>query len=86
MAYQDKLQQLYQTKFEQLLGLTNKINALVRIVGPGFFGQDITYPTPAQGIQVSEEPRGLRDVTPERFSKLEKELVRAKSEIVSSFI
>lgn len=80
------MQQLYQTKLEQLGGLTNKINALVHIVGAGFFGQDITHLTLAQqGVQPSDEPQVLRDVTPEHFSKLEKELVRAKSEIVSWF-
>ncbi|KAF8496347.1 microtubule associated protein-domain-containing protein [Gautieria morchelliformis] len=79
-VYQDKLQQLYQAKFEQLIGLTNKINALVHIVGTAFFARDITLPTPAQDVQ-SDDSQALRDVTPERFSKLEKELVRAKSEI-----
>jgi Ase1/PRC1/MAP65 family protein len=82
-VYQDKLQQLYQTKLEQLQGLNNKINKLVRVVGPGFFGPDITCLTPAQGVQSDEEHQALRDVTPDRFTRLEKELVRAKTEMVS---
>lgn len=40
-------------------------------------------PPPAYGESVSVEAQALRDVTPERFSKLEKEVARGKSEIVS---
>ncbi|KAF8586752.1 hypothetical protein K439DRAFT_916927 [Ramaria rubella] len=80
-AYQEKLQHLYQAKFEQLSGLSNKINALIRIVGSGFFGSDIVSLIPAQGTESGDETQVLKDVTPERFNKLEKELVRAKSEI-----
>lgn len=40
---------------------------------------------PAPGTE-EEDPLALKDVTPERLSKLEKEIVRAKGEIVSIFI
>jgi protein regulator of cytokinesis 1 len=60
--------------------LTNRITVLARTLGTAFFPSDITLPAPAAG-DASAEPH--RDVTPERFSKLEKELVRGKSEVVS---
>jgi protein regulator of cytokinesis 1 len=51
--------------------LGNRISALSRTLGPEFYPQDIT------------DDGEYRDVTPERFSKLEKELVRGKGEVVS---
>ncbi|ESK83169.1 microtubule associated protein [Moniliophthora roreri MCA 2997] len=76
--YQEKLRQLYHTKLEQLTNLTNRLNALARTLDRGFFSQDILEPIPAceDGDSTSH-----RDVTPERFSRLEKELVRGKGEI-----
>ena len=56
--------------------LTGKLNHLVRTVGPAFFPADVLEPTPASGDNQN------RDVTPERFLKLEKELVRGKAELV----
>ncbi|GJJ12968.1 hypothetical protein Clacol_007215 [Clathrus columnatus] len=79
-VYQEKLQQLYQTKYEQGMGLTNKINALVHILGNNFFPPDIVSTISAPGT-TEESPKALKDVSPERFNKLEKELVRAKGEI-----
>ncbi|KAJ6551359.1 microtubule associated protein-domain-containing protein [Mycena capillaripes] len=67
--YQEKLRQLYHTKLEQLTTLGNRLSALSRTLGPEFYSQDI--------IDDGE----YHDVTPERFSKLEKELVRGKGEI-----
>ncbi|KAJ7750397.1 microtubule associated protein [Mycena maculata] len=67
--YQEKLRQLYHTKLEQLTTLTNRLGALSRTLGPDFYPQDI--------IDDGE----YRDVSPERFSKLEKELVRGKGEV-----
>ncbi|KAJ7176713.1 microtubule associated protein [Mycena filopes] len=67
--YQEKLRQLYHTKLEQLTTLGNRLGALARTLGPEFYSQDIID---------NEE---YRDVTPERFSKLEKELVRGKGEV-----
>jgi protein regulator of cytokinesis 1 len=62
--------------------LTNRLNALARTLGSHFFHQDIL--TPAVAIaEESDNPTALRDVMPERFSKLEKELVRGKGEVVS---
>jgi protein regulator of cytokinesis 1 len=63
--------QLYHTKLEQLTTLGNRLSALSRILGPEFYSQDI--------VGDGE----YRDVTPEHFSKLEKELVRGKGEVVS---
>ena len=49
-----------------------------RVVGDNFFPEDVLDPT------VGRNPSALyQDVSPERFSKLEKELVRGKGEIVS---
>ncbi|KAJ7489338.1 microtubule associated protein-domain-containing protein [Mycena latifolia] len=67
--YQEKLRQLYHTKLEQLTTLTNRLNALSRTLGPEFYSQDLV------------DEAEYRDVTPERFSKLEKELVRGKGEV-----
>ncbi|KAJ6504120.1 microtubule associated protein [Mycena vitilis] len=67
--YQEKLRQLYHTKLEQLTTLGNRLGALSRTLGPEFYSQDI----------IDDEE--YRDVTPERFSKLEKELVRGKGEV-----
>ncbi|KAF8192990.1 microtubule associated protein-domain-containing protein [Pholiota molesta] len=63
--YQEKLRQLYHTKLEQLHTLSNRI-------------QDVIDPVPAPG---HASPGANRDVTPERFMKLEKELVRGKAEV-----
>ena len=74
--------QLYHTKLEQLTTLTGRIAALSRTLGPDYFPSDILDPVPADGEnEVEPDPR--RDVTPERFSRLEKELVRGKGEVVS---
>lgn len=63
------------------MGLMNKINNMVHILGNQFFAPDIPIMIPAPGATV-EDTLALKDVSPERFSKLEKELVRAKGEIV----
>ncbi|KAJ7705442.1 microtubule associated protein-domain-containing protein [Mycena rosella] len=67
--YQEKLRQLYHTKLEQLTTLANRLNALSRTLGPEFYAQDLV------------DEAEYRDVSPERFSKLEKELVRGKGEV-----
>ncbi|KAK7050494.1 microtubule associated protein-domain-containing protein [Favolaschia claudopus] len=67
--YQEKLRQLYHSKLEQLTTLGNRLSILARTLGPDFYSQDI--------IDDGE----YRDVTPERFLKLEKELVRGKGEV-----
>lgn len=71
--------QLYHSKLEQLTTLTSRINALSRTLGRDFYTKEITEPTPVAG----ENPHSHKDVTPERFLKLEKELVRGKGEVVS---
>ncbi|KAH9950769.1 microtubule associated protein-domain-containing protein [Amylocystis lapponica] len=78
--YQEKLRQLYHTKLEQLLTLTNRLTALSHTLGPTFYAHDIVEPAPALG-EDEDDPSSHRDVSPERFSKLEKELVRGKGEV-----
>lgn len=72
---------MYHTKLEQLLTLTNRLSALGRTLGPEFYSADILEPTPTIG-ESEYNSNAQRDVTPERFSKLEKELVRGKAEVV----
>lgn len=74
--------QLYHTKLEQLTTLTNRLSGLLRTLGSDYFTRDILEPTPANG-EARSDPKANRDVTPERFLKLEKELVRGKAEVVS---
>jgi len=73
--------QLYHSKLEQLQTLTNRINAISRTLGIDFYSRDITEAAPAPGLNPGDS-NPFRDVTVERFSKLEKELVRGKAEIV----
>jgi len=74
--------QLYHSKLEQLQTLTNRINTISRTLGSDFYSRDITEAAPAPGLGPGD-PNPFRDVTVERLSKLEKELVRGKAEIVS---
>ena len=74
--------QLYHTKLEQLLTLTNRLKTLSRTLGSDFFSPEVLEPTSSAG-ESEFDASSHRDVTPERFSKLEKELVRGKSEVVS---
>ena len=55
---------------------------MARTLGSDFFQPDIIPAEVASG-ENPNDPSANRDVTPERFSKLEKELVRGKGEIVS---
>jgi Ase1/PRC1/MAP65 family protein len=66
--------QLYHTKLEQLIALTTRLASIARIVGDSFFSEDRSTARSSSGP--------YQDVSPERFSKLEKELVRGKGEIV----
>jgi len=54
----------------------------MRTLGSDYFAPDITEPTNAVG-ESPHDSGANRDVTPERFMKLEKELVRGKAEVVS---
>jgi protein regulator of cytokinesis 1 len=56
---------------------------LARTLGSDYFPQDVIDPVPAPG---HASPGANRDVTPERFMKLEKELVRGKAEVVSETV
>ncbi|KAH9896871.1 microtubule associated protein-domain-containing protein [Cubamyces lactineus] len=78
--FQEKLRQQYHTKLEQLLNLTSRISGLSRTLGTDFFAPDILEPTAASG-EDEYDSSSHRDVTPERFSRLEKELVRGKGEV-----
>ncbi|KAF9451602.1 hypothetical protein P691DRAFT_699098 [Macrolepiota fuliginosa MF-IS2] len=78
--HQEKLRQLYHSKLEQLTTITNRINSLARTLGSTFFGPDVREPSAADGENVLD-PESHRDVSPERFLKLEKELVRGKAEV-----
>ncbi|KAI0041479.1 hypothetical protein FA95DRAFT_1548712 [Auriscalpium vulgare] len=74
-SLQEKLRQLYHTKLEQLSTLTNRLIAMSRTLGDDFYSEDILVPQPLA------DTGSHRDVTPERFSRLEKELVRGKGEV-----
>ncbi|KAF5339848.1 hypothetical protein D9611_009161 [Ephemerocybe angulata] len=78
--FQEKLRQAYHTKLEQLTTLTSRLNALARTLGTEYFSPDVLDATPAIDEPASDSA-APRDVTPERFLKLEKELVRGKAEV-----
>ncbi|KIJ49148.1 hypothetical protein M422DRAFT_161626 [Sphaerobolus stellatus SS14] len=80
IVYRDKISQLYQNKLQQCSTLLTKVNSLVRILGLGFYAPENTYMVPIAGT-TEEDVTALKDVSPERFTKLEKELVRGKGEI-----
>lgn len=64
------------------MNLVNRVNSLAQTLGFDFFAADVVEPAPL--LETSPvEGESVRDVTPERFTKLEKELVRGKGEIVS---
>ncbi|KAG6867961.1 hypothetical protein C0993_009008 [Termitomyces sp. T159_Od127] len=71
---------VYHTKFEQLSALTNRLKSLSRTLGSDFFASDVLDPVVAAGDK-SDDPNANVDVTPERFLRLEKELVRGKAEV-----
>ncbi|KAF8483578.1 microtubule associated protein-domain-containing protein [Russula ochroleuca] len=73
---QERLRQLYHTKLEQLIALTTRLVAMSRIVGDSFFPEDVLDCSTSCDPTIS-----YQDVCPERFSKLEKELVRGKGEM-----
>jgi len=75
---------VYHTKLEQLNALTNRLSAIARTLGAEYFALDMIEPTPALGESPTDH--ACRDVTPERFLKLEKELVRGKTEVVCLFV
>ncbi len=79
-AQEDKLLQLYQSKLEQLHNLCGRLATLAQTLGSSFYGSDMLNPVPAPGEEDSID--GWKDVTPERFNKLERELVRGKAEVV----
>jgi protein regulator of cytokinesis 1 len=76
--------QTYHAKLEQLTTLTTRIKNIARTLGPDFFKPDVWSATLTTGT--SDNSPSHRDVTPERFAKLEKELVRGKSEVVRPWV
>ncbi|CDO70098.1 hypothetical protein BN946_scf184806.g25 [Trametes cinnabarina] len=78
--FQEKLRQQYHTKLEQLLNLINRISSLSNTLGSDFYTMDILEPVVAPG-EDEYDAHAHKDVTPERFSRLEKELVRGKGEV-----
>ncbi|KAG8934977.1 hypothetical protein FRC02_008833 [Tulasnella sp. 418] len=94
IAHQTKLEQLYNSKHEQLVTVSNRIHNITRTLGPAFFPPDVLNHNPVHASDssipidssnesnFSETQAPIRvDVTPERFSRLEKELMRGKTEI-----
>ncbi|OSD08019.1 hypothetical protein PYCCODRAFT_1381285 [Trametes coccinea BRFM310] len=78
--FQEKLRQQYHTKLEQLLNLTSRIQSLSNTLGSDFYSLEIIEPVAAAG-EDEYDANAHKDVTPERFSRLEKELVRGKGEV-----
>ncbi|KAI5118297.1 hypothetical protein M0805_003816 [Coniferiporia weirii] len=78
--HREKLDHLYKTKLEQLTNIINRITPLTHTLGLDFFAPDIIGFSLKFGDGASDGP-SLHDVSPERFSKVEKELVRGKGEI-----
>jgi len=73
---------VYHTKLEQLTTLITRLTVLSRTLGATYFPADILQSCLAPD-ECPDDAKALRDVMPERFSKLEKELVRGKGEVVS---
>ena len=78
--FQEKLRQAYHAKLEQLNALTNRLNLLAKTLGAAYFPQGVLDASPAAD-EAALDQTAPRDVTPERFLKLEKELVRGKAEV-----
>ncbi|KAF9044417.1 microtubule associated protein-domain-containing protein [Panaeolus papilionaceus] len=79
-VHQEKLRQAYHTKLEQLNTLTNRLTALTRTLGQDYFSRDIFHKATAVDEDYSD-PNAIKDVSPEQFLKLERELVRGKAEV-----
>ncbi|KLO17899.1 hypothetical protein SCHPADRAFT_845934 [Schizopora paradoxa] len=82
--FRDKVDQLYKAKLEQQTNYINRIVTLSRTLGTHLFSPDMMELCAAQGEDPSDI-LSLRDVTPERFSKLDKEFYRGKAEINNRF-
>ena len=76
--------QLYHTKLEHLTTLLNRLAKLSATLGPDFYPPEVTEHALAPGETADRDSSTdlIRDVTPERFMRLEKELVRGKAEVV----
>lgn len=81
---EDKLTKLYASKLEQLHALTARLASLAETLGKHFYSSEVLKPAPASGQK--EHADSWRDVTPEHFNWLEKELTRGRAEVVRYFI
>jgi len=64
------------------MAMTNRLHALTRTLGSDYFSVDVMEPAVLSG-EDPVDPNATKDVTPERFLRMEKELVRGKADIVS---
>lgn len=67
---------------EQLQSIKNRLNVLAKTLGSEFFSPGALESAFSPGENPADS-NGDQDVTPERFLKLEKELVKGKAEVVS---
>lgn len=65
--------------------ITNRLHSLARTLGNTFFSLDVLEPMVANGENVLD-PESYKDVSPDRFLRLEKELVRGKAEVVGPLV
>ena len=77
---EDNLLKLYTSKLEQLHALTARMATLAETLGKSFYSSEVLKPAPAS--EQKEHTDSWRDVTPERFNWLEKELMRGRAEVV----
>ncbi|KZO94497.1 hypothetical protein CALVIDRAFT_538955 [Calocera viscosa TUFC12733] len=80
-----KLSGLHAAKLEQLSLLSSRLTALATSLPPDFFPPEYLniHPLPLPSTRAAGSEADLEDVTPERFSALEHELLRGKSEITN---
>ncbi|KZT35260.1 hypothetical protein SISSUDRAFT_188445 [Sistotremastrum suecicum HHB10207 ss-3] len=74
-AHLTRLQHIYATKQEQLASLQGRIHAQLRVLGNQFSSLD------PKDLETAGNTSDVQDVTSERFARLEKELVRGKTEL-----
>ncbi|KAH7104384.1 microtubule associated protein-domain-containing protein [Auriculariales sp. MPI-PUGE-AT-0066] len=72
----ENLRRLYSSKLNSLKALHKRLAALIGTLGPGFYSSDLV-----KSIEATAEPANLVDVTPERATKLEQEVLRGRQEI-----
>lgn len=80
---------MYSAKLEQRNLLTTRLYAFSRTLGAGFFPNDVLHISSSASSSSSHAPAPVlltddsrRDVTPEKFAKMEREIDRARAEVV----